>query len=179
MCGQIFECFNDEDFRKIIAPEEERLLDESRVKPAKFKSLCNSLTVVKSLAFPVDIVSIFDDVRIPQAFPFFSLRQCEWLESLWEPDTLSPDKVVLTLELVSLEKDTDPDNPKSLPKKRRDSPRAVNYFHQYIRNEFDHETHKLCSINILRHCRELISEYVQLCDSLYEESLFGQHGNQV
>ncbi|KAF6226592.1 hypothetical protein HO173_012491 [Letharia columbiana] len=41
---KIFECLNDEEFRKIIAPEEEKLLDESR-----------------SLAFPVDIVSIFDD----------------------------------------------------------------------------------------------------------------------
>lgn len=32
---QIFECLNDEEFRKIIAPEEEKLLDESRVKPAR------------------------------------------------------------------------------------------------------------------------------------------------
>lgn len=42
--AKIFECLNDEEFRKIIAPEEEKLLDESR-----------------SLAFPVDIVPIFDD----------------------------------------------------------------------------------------------------------------------
>ena len=33
-CCQIFECLNDEEFRKVVAPEEERLLDQSRVKPA-------------------------------------------------------------------------------------------------------------------------------------------------
>ena len=32
-CYQIFECLNDEEFRKVVAPEEERLLDQSRVKP--------------------------------------------------------------------------------------------------------------------------------------------------
>ncbi|KAM0802527.1 hypothetical protein BDR22DRAFT_103772 [Usnea florida] len=41
---KLFECLNDEEFRKVVGPEEEKLLDES-----------------KSLAFPVDIMSIFDD----------------------------------------------------------------------------------------------------------------------
>ena len=31
---KIFECLEDEEFRKVIAPEEEKLLDQSRVKPA-------------------------------------------------------------------------------------------------------------------------------------------------
>ncbi|CAD6574547.1 MAG: hypothetical protein ASARMPRED_006804 [Alectoria sarmentosa] len=56
--GKIFECLNDEEFRKVIAPEEEKLLDESR-----------------SLAFPVDIVPIFDDVRISEAIPSSSFLQ--------------------------------------------------------------------------------------------------------
>ncbi|KAK4693959.1 hypothetical protein P7C71_g3529, partial [Lecanoromycetidae sp. Uapishka_2] len=41
---KLFECFEDEEFVKTVTPEEEKLLDGKR-----------------SLAFPVDIVSIFDD----------------------------------------------------------------------------------------------------------------------
>ena len=34
-CYQIFECLNDEEFQKVVGPEEAKLLDQSRVKPAR------------------------------------------------------------------------------------------------------------------------------------------------
>lgn len=41
---KIFECFSDDDYKKVIVPDEEKFLDRSR-----------------TVAFPMDIVPIFDD----------------------------------------------------------------------------------------------------------------------
>lgn len=41
---KLFECFQDEDYKKTVVPDEEKFLDRAR-----------------TTAFPVDIVPIFDD----------------------------------------------------------------------------------------------------------------------
>ena len=41
---KIFEVFMDDDYKKIVVPDEEKFLDKS-----------------KSLAFPADVISVFDD----------------------------------------------------------------------------------------------------------------------
>ena len=103
---QIFECLNDEDFQKIVAPEEEKLLDQSRVN--KKNSLLLSLFfLLLFLLFSRKITHSMVS-NLVNSFPrghCARLRRCEYLPSISLPPsypTPFPKRILSSISATKL-----------------------------------------------------------------------------